>query len=164
MNVFLTGNVQVGKSTAIKRFLENTGIKPLGFTTQLDRNTGSLFMNVMDNTGDILLEVARPGGVHRPIPDMDAFNKAGAILRGIDTSECRLLIMDELGFMEKDAELFMAAVPELLDRGIPTVGVLRYKEDGPFWRMLHEREDTVIVTVTEENRSDIPDIISRYAI
>ena len=84
------------------------------------------------------------------------------MLTDMDTSDCDMLIMDELGFMERDAHVFTDAVPGMLDRGIRTVGVLRNKPDGPFWDMLHERDDTVIITVDEENRDDIPDIISRY--
>ena len=162
MNVFLTGNVQVGKSTAIKKFLEKKNIKPLGFTTHLDRKTGSLIMKLRGNSGDQTLEVAAPGGEHRPLPDIGAFDRAGKLLTDIDTSGCDMLIMDELGFMEKDAAVFMAAVPALLDRGVPTIGVLRNKPDGPFWSMLHERGDTVILTVDEENRDDIPDMIAGY--
>ena len=52
MNVFLTGNVQVGKSTAIKRFLEKENISPLGFTTHLDRSTGLLTIKIIGKDGD----------------------------------------------------------------------------------------------------------------
>lgn len=162
MNVFLTGDVQVGKSTAIKRFLEKENVRPLGFTTHLDRSTGILMMKVIGESGEQDVEVAAPGGLSRPVPDTGAFDRAGKMLTDIDTSGCDMLIMDELGFMEKDAPVFMAAVPAMLDRGIRTIGVLRNKPDGPFWDMLHERDDTVILTVDEENRDNIPDIIARY--
>lgn len=162
MNIFLTGNIQVGKSTAIKKFLKKEKIKPLGFTTHLDRNTGSLMMKVSGNDGEYDFQVAAPGKSHRPVPDTDAFDRAGRLLMYIDTKRCKLLIMDELGFLEKDASVFLAAVPALLDRGVNTIGVLRNKPDGPFWDMLHSRKDTVILTVDEENRNTIPDMISRY--
>ena len=162
MNVFLTGNVQVGKSTAIKRFLEKENISPLGFTTHLDRSTGLLTIKIIGKDGDREIKAAAPIGGSRPVPDIEAFDRAGKMLTDMDTSDCDMLIMDELGFMERDAHVFTDAVPVMLDRGIRTVGVLRNKPDGPFWDMLHERDDTVIITVNEENRDDIPDIISRY--
>lgn len=162
MNVFLTGNVQVGKSTAIKRFLEKENISPLGFTTHLDRSTGLLTIKIIGKDGDREIKAAAPIGGSRPVPDIEAFDRAGKMLTYMDTSDCDMLIMDELGFMERDAHVFTDAVPAMLDRGIRTVGVLRNKPDGPFWDMLHERDDTVILTVDEENRDDIPDIISRY--
>ena len=162
MNVFLTGNVQVGKSTAIKRFLEKENISPLGFTTHLDRSTGVLTIKIIGKDGNREIKAAAPIGGSRPVPDIEAFDRAGKMLTYMDTSDCDMLIMDELGFMERDAHVFTDAVPAMLDRGIRTVGVLRNKPDGPFWDMLHERDDTVIITVNEENRDDIPDIISRY--
>lgn len=162
MNVFLTGNVQVGKSTAIKRFLEKENISSLGFTTHLDRSTGLLTIKIIGKDGDREIKAAAPIGGSRPVPDIEAFDRAGKMLTDMDTSDCDMLIMDELGFMERDAHVFTDAVPAMLDRGIRTVGVLRNKPDGPFWNMLHERDDTVILTVDEENRDDIPDIISRY--
>ena len=162
MNVFLTGNVQAGKSTAIKRFLEKENISPLGFTTHLDRSTGLLTIKIIGKDGDREIKAAAPIGGSRPVPDIEAFDRAGKMLTDMDTSDCDMLIMDELGFMERDAHVFTDAVPAMLDRGIRTVGVLRNKPDGPFWDMLHERDDTVILTVDEENRDDIPDIISRY--
>ncbi len=162
MNVFLTGNVQVGKSTAIKRFLEKENISPLGFTTHLDRSTGLLTIKIIGKDGDREIKAAAPIGGSRPVPDIEAFDRAGKMLTDMDISDCDMLIMDELGFMERDAHVFTDAVPAMLDRGIRTVGVLRNKPDGPFWDMLHERDDTVILTVDEENRDDIPDIISRY--
>ena len=162
MNVFLTGNVQVGKSTVIKRFLEKENISPLGFTTHLDRSTGVLTIKIIGKDGDREIKAAAPIGGSRPVPDIEAFDRAGKMLTDMDTSDCDMLIMDELGFMERDAHVFTDAVPAMLDRGIRTVGVLRNKPDGPFWDMLHERDDTVILTVDEENRDDIPDIIARY--
>ena len=111
MNIFLTGNVQVGKSTAIKKFLEKENIKPLGFTTHLDRDTGSLMMKVSVNDGEYDFQVAAPGKSHRPVPDTDAFDRAGRLLMDIDTQRCKLLIMDELGFLEKDASVFSPGAP-----------------------------------------------------
>lgn len=163
MNVFLTGNIQVGKSTAIRKFLEKENIKPLGFKTVLDRHTGILTMKVMGNGSEYIFPVAAAqAAMCRPVPDIEAFDHGGRLLEKIDTSDCNMLIMDELGYMERDAEVFRAAVSELLDRGVRTVGVIRNKPDGPFWKMLHERDDTVIITVDEENRNDIPDMIAGY--
>lgn len=153
--------MQVGKSTAISRFIESGGYEPLGFRTKIDRDTGSLMMEVIGNNKTDRFEVASRGvGVNYPIPDIAAFDRAGELIRAADTSECGLFLMDELGFMERNAEVFKSAVEEVLDRGVKTVGVLRNRPDGPFWKMIHGRSDTVVITVTEENREDIPDIIT----
>ena len=160
MNIFLTGNIQVGKSTAIRRFFEMEDIKPLGFTTHIDRQTGILTMKLIGNDISEEIELAEPGKEGRPVPDIDAFNKAGYMLKNMDLSGCNMLVMDELGFMEKDAAVFIATVEELLDKGIPALGVLRNKPEGPFWNMLHERADTVILTVDEKNRNMIPKMIA----
>ena len=81
MNVFLTGNVQAGKSTAIKRFLEKENISPLGFTTHLDRSTGLLTIKIIGKDGDREIKAAAPIGGSRPVPDIEAFDRAGKMLK-----------------------------------------------------------------------------------
>lgn len=159
MHVFLTGDVQVGKSTAIGRFLDERGLAPLGFRTLLDREAGILNITVISKNGNYSIEAAKIMKNGRPAVDIECFNEAGERLAALDTEGCSLLIMDELGFMERDAEVFKAAVKGLLDRGIPAVGVLRNRTDGPFWDYLHAREDVKILTVTEENRDSMPDML-----
>lgn len=59
--------------------------------------------------------------------------------------------MDELGFMEAEAERFKQAVFRALDGEIPVLAAVKAREDVPFLNdVLHHRKVTVY-TVTPEN-------------
>ncbi|MGN1350775.1 MAG: nucleoside-triphosphatase [Anaerovoracaceae bacterium] len=163
MNVFLTGDVQVGKSTAIRRFLEENNISVCGFRTCLNRENYQLNMEIIGKQGSENLLVAErktEGGP--PVPDLAAFDEGGRLLGEMDLTGASMLLMDELGYMERNALEFRGAVAELLDSGIPVVGVLRNKPEGPFWEMIHEHPETVLLTVTRENRDEMPRIVASY--
>lgn len=161
--VFLTGDVQVGKSTAIRRFLEENGIAVRGFRTCLNRQNYHLNMEILGAENSEVFEVAaREAEGQRPVPDLEAFDRGGRLLRQLDLSGASMVLMDELGYMERNALEFRGAVSELLEGELPVIGVLRSKPDGPFWQMLHQREDTVVLTVTLENRDEMPQIIASY--
>lgn len=161
MNLFLTGDIQIGKSTAIQIFLKRYDIKTCGFRTLLNRNTSELMIHLFNKAETISLTAA---GKHPqtgyPEPDTDAFDRAGKLIRLSDTSDYALFIMDELGFMEKNALIFRQVIEEILRSDIPVLGVIRNRPDGPFWDLVHSLEDTRIITVSEKNRDDIPALLA----
>lgn len=151
MHVFLTGAVQVGKSTAISRFLAGRTVEPGGFQT-LWTPQGVLELRLLE-TGEVFQAARRGEG--RVTADPAAFDAAGRRLLELG---CRrsLLLMDELGFLERDAAVFRRAVETLWDGGAAVLGVLRDRPDNVFRGLLEGRADTVILPVTEENRDGIP--------
>ncbi len=74
----------------------------------------------------------------------------------------QILVLDELGYLEKDERLFQDAVFQALDGDGPVLGVLR--EGFPGWTaQIAARPDVEVLTVTEENRDEIPlAILSRF--
>ena len=81
-----------------------------------------------DIFGTSLIESARPGG---------------------------LLIMDEIGLMEKDASRFLRAVFEALDDDIPILASVRYTTTPIDYLERIKRHPRVrLYTLTEENRDD----------
>lgn len=155
MHVFLTGPVQVGKSTAIDRFLSGRGMDPGGFRTRWTPR-GVLELRLLE-TGEIFSAARREDG--RVTADPAAFDAAGRRLLELGCGRS-LLVMDELGFLERDAADFRRAVEALLDGGVPVLGVLRDRPDNVFRPGLSRRADTVILTVTKENRDAVPEQIS----
>lgn len=156
MHVFLTGGLQTGKSTAIHRFLAREGIAPGGFRTRWDRPAGRLELTVLRaGAPRAVLTVARAGaGGTRADPD--AFDTAAALLLEGDSPAPPLLLMDELGFLERCSPRFQQAVLTLLDAPVPVLGVLRAREDGPFWAPLHRRGDVTLLELTLDNREQMP--------
>ena len=102
---FLTGAVQTGKSTAIRRFFcANSALRRGGFlTVSIPTGTGfDVFIvppvwTECDLTPDAL--VGRRGGAYEKRPEH--FDGRGCAL--LAERECDIILMDELGRMELDA-------------------------------------------------------------
>lgn len=62
------------------------------------------------------------------------------------------IIMDELGFMEKDAEKFKRAVFNALDGNIPIIAAVKARYDVDFLNRIRAHEKAQLYTITPENR------------
>jgi len=157
MNVILTGPLQVGKSTALARFLQSYPGTVAGFRTAFD---------TADRTGDRALllhpvpedprsaEPAAPvvwrGGA--PAVSTETFDRCvpPLLLQSAD-----LLVMDELGKFERNAGEMRRAVEAAFAGGGHVLAVVRF--DAPDWMgALKDRSDVTVLTVSAENRDEIP--------
>ena len=166
MHLFLTGYIQVGKSTALRRFLKDSGISADGFLTEFDSRGAvrRLYLKRFDtearrdyNDMRLVAEVG-PGGM-RPYPE--AFDTFGVDCIA-SAGKRRVILMDELGLIEEDSPLFKEAVLRRLDGGIPVVGVVKMRE-SPFLDAVRAHPDVEAITVTLENRDGIPALLAERA-
>lgn len=166
MNVFLTGEVQVGKSTAIRRFLaERPELVPGGFVTVSfpSREPGARWdvyilpprWSEKDVTFDCRVGIRGGAGTVFPA----AFDEAGTALL-TPPPGCRLLLMDELGRMERGAAVFCRAVLAALDGPVPILGVVK-PESNPLLDAVRAHPRTVLLPVTADNREEIPGRIAQ---
>ena len=81
--------------------------------------------NVFDTLGANYIAAAKPGGY---------------------------IIMDELGFMEKNAEAFKRAVFNALDGDIPVIAAVKARYDVDFLNRVRAHEKAQLYTITPENR------------
>ena len=153
MHIFLTGALQAGKSTAIDRFLDRTGIEPGGFCTRWDRQAGRLELFLLGREEREPLVVARMTGRGVQV-DTAAFDEAGRLL--LTAPAAPLVLMDELGFLESKSQGFQQAVFALLDGPAHVLGVLRTHPDSVFAPYLSGRADVTLLPLTPENRDQIP--------
>ena len=87
--------------------------------------------------------------------DMTVFENLGvsSLKSALVTSD--LIIMDEIGIMEKHAEKFIKQLVQILDA--PQCVLASYQKRALwFYRILKARRDTEIITIYEENRNIIP--------
>lgn len=157
-HVFLTGDKGVGKSTLIRRLLE-----------QEKRSLGGFFTVRMDKVygGQYSVHLIRAGGEDTPseenllffcgIPDKinkkERFNTLGcSALKNAAVAE--LIIMDELGPNEGNAIEFCSAVMKVLDGDVPVLGVLQ-KADSPFLKAVADHPKVQVIEVTKENREEL---------
>ena len=144
-HIFLTGDIQVGKSTLIRRVL--AALSPLalgGFFTVSEPDAPRSAENRVG------LRIRGCGGVG----DAAAFNRAGcAALAGAEGTQ--LILMDEVGRMERDADAFTARIEALLDCEKPIFGVLRGAAHTPLAERIRSHSGTRLVVVTPENREKL---------
>lgn len=156
MIIFLTGERQIGKSTVIKKVLSqlDPGISTGGFFTVAGEKDVLIF-DVSDpaDPGTKVGE-RKIGGI------TEAFDTRGVeILKNAEGKD--LIIMDELGWMEQNAALFLCELRKILGSGADVLGVIRANCSSPTCRAVMNTEDSEIIYITGENRDSAADIIFR---
>lgn len=69
-------------------------------------------------------------------------------------SDSKYILMDELGFFEKDSYFFQEKVNQVFDSDKVVIGVIK-KRDNPFLNKIRERSDVEIIEITLENREEM---------
>ena len=154
MHVFLTGPVQIGKSTLIAAALDAIEPERLGgFRTVSAAAAQDLFCNAHNRVG-----IRRPalGIVSFP----DAFETAGLAALA-DAEDCDLILMDEIGRMERHADAYSTRIRTLLDGVVPILGVVQKKADTPLAAVVRSHPNVCLLEVSAENRNNLlPEILT----
>lgn len=166
-HLFLTGEVQVGKSTLIRRLLAAHPDWRLGGFQTVTRwagRRGSVHLIparaemeacTTDNcVGFRDVEIMRP--VSRP----EVFDRIGPGL--LRPEQADLLLMDELGTMERQAEVFCGAVLGALDGDLPVLGVVKSRSSA-LLDAVRAHPRVRVVTVTRENREGLLKTLEDWA-
>jgi len=163
MHVFLTGDVQCGKSTALSRALEQISRPLFGFKTLFtDRynDNKALYMLPVDFCGiPEQRHIVAQFIDGKPHALTQRFNELGcALLQEAQQHADGLILMDECSRFERDALAFQQQIFSCLDGDIPVLGVVRLNATG--WvDGIRTHPRVKLLTVTEENRDNIPDQI-----
>ena len=166
MHVFLTGDIQCGKSTALSRAL-NLIRRPLfGFKTLFtDRynNNKALYMLPADfDASPTEFHIVAQFVNGNPQPLTHRFNELGAaLLREAQQHPEGLILMDECSRFERDALEFQKEIFNCLDGNIPVLGVVRLTAEG--WvDGIRNHPNVKLLTVTLETRDQIPQEIIHW--
>ncbi|MCB2289950.1 nucleoside-triphosphatase [Clostridium sp. CS001] len=173
-NIFLTGEIQVGKSTAILKFLEEYISKShcmAGFKTKpfyeneslkgyyIESQIEPMISNITEYMVGLNAEFGKGKSCYG-IPEV--FEKKGVeILCESLKIQNSIVLMDELGFFEKDAIKFKEQVHKVLDSPHKVLGVIKGKTNE-FLNSVASREDVKVIRVTLENRETIVEEINKY--
>ncbi|MDL2258024.1 nucleoside-triphosphatase [Eubacteriales bacterium OttesenSCG-928-K08] len=168
MNIFLTGEVQIGKSTIINKVIAQL---PEGY------NVGGFKTITIENGqpqgGDvhIIPAIIRPEGFDKSnrigirygkARGYDAFTEVfehEGVRLLLNCKACDLIIMDEIGTMEKDAQNYNRLLMELLDEGKNILGVIQPKK-SELLDFIRAHKKTKLITVTRDNRNGLAEEIS----
>lgn len=165
-HIFLTGEVQCGKTTLIRRALAELNIKkPGGFRS----------ISVLSIIPEAYAEVyIIPAAEQRPPLTRDnligirwkkhafnafpqSFDNYGVKLLEAAT-DAPLMLMDELGMMENRAPRFAAAVLKALDGPIPVLGVVK-PMSTPLLDAVRAHPAVETILVNAENRDSLVPVV-----
>jgi nucleoside-triphosphatase len=162
MHIFLTGDIQAGKSTVIKRTLPLLGLKYGGFFTGFgqDRKNPDRFLYINDAAGPDVYEEKNAVAVFRsgqpPEALTERFNRLGSAFLLKARDHAQLIIMDECGYLEKDADVFQGEILRILDGDIPVLGAIRRSASG-WTEKIRAHPRVMLVEVNEISRDRLPD-------
>lgn len=155
-HILICGEVGVGKSTLIWRLLaQNT--RPLyGFITKkLDPDENGFHPIYIHPAGAgerVYKEENLVGTCDRRIHNinLDVFNTLGVAY--LQAKSGGIILMDELGFMEAQAEAFTRAVMGVLDGDVPAIAAVKARFDVPFLNEVRAHPKGRLFMLTKENR------------
>lgn len=161
-NILITGYPKTGKTTLIKKLIENCSKTITGFYTEEIMNTrgvrvGFRVMTLSTDEPGVLAHMNIKTGwkVGKYFVDIHEFERV--ILPELNV-EAEIIIIDEIGKMELYSEKFKEKLVECLDKG-NVVATITMKGGGKFVKEIKNREDSDLYYVTEKNRNKIAKII-----
>lgn len=161
MHIFLTGPKQIGKSTIINKVIEGIrkeGLRIGGFCTYMGINNDlDIYINYL-NQDKIYLSDNKVAyrTLQGATPIFQVFDTLG--VRILSENNNDVIVMDELGFLETNAELFKSKVLSLLDGVKPIIGVVKEREI-PWLDKVKYHPQVELITVSKVNRDSLPEII-----
>lgn len=167
MHIFLTGAIQIGKSTIVRKTLDQLNQTYGGFKTYFgpDRRSDDrlLYMNGADEpkffTADYGIAVFKQDCF--PQADAAKFNRYGVELILSAKVNRAMIIMDECGNLENDALNFQHEILQTLDEDHPVLGVIKQSSSG--WTdMIRSHRNVKLITVTSKNRNELPQALVNH--
>ena len=156
-HLFLTGERQVGKSTLLRRVMQAHGWRFSGFETRpliIEGQRrgftlhGYVPLEPIQNDCVVCVRMAEK----KSVPVLPVFEENGvAILRASLAAPEPIILMDELGRLEREAQAFCEQALACLDSDKHVIGVLQ-QCDAPLISAIRARSDVRVLTVTKENR------------
>lgn len=159
MHIFLTGEIQIGKSTVLRKTMEGLGFSVGGFRTfyKGDRRLPDKVLCIA-GVNDAYMDEAQVvvrfiDGKPTAFPEQ--FDRVGGMLLRKARESAGLIIMDECGRLEREATLFQEEVLKTICGDIPVLGVVRY-DAGGWTHDIRNHPNVQVITVDRDNRDRLP--------
>lgn len=159
-NLFLTGKKGIGKSTILKKVLNQIDLSIGGYVTErtYDGYYRKYIARSLSNPKEEYLIVKSDSRNDSKVFFPEAFEKGLVSILDESLKSKDIIVLDELGSSEEEIDVFTSKIFELLDSKKIVFGVLK-DVDCEFLNRIKNRSDVTIIRVTEENRDSILDEI-----
>lgn len=161
-HIFLTGEIQIGKSTVINKTLSLLNIPFGGFRTRFgpDRTSPERCLYIHEASEAPCFNdrhvVARFQKSAPPVALAPRFDTLGVGYLRQARRSTKLIVMDECGSLERNALAFQAEILDTLEGGVPILGVIKLASAGWVDKLrVHKNVD--LITVDVNNRDALPE-------
>lgn len=162
-HIVIAGKRHVGKTTLVNRLLEGRKEPVYGFRTapgtSVRKGYKSFYIFPAGSPERMESEENHIGDGNGigPVGYPDAFNNYGTGC--LQAEPGGIIVMDELGFMEKDAEAFCSKVLELFDGDIQIIAAAKSGHDIDFLNKILNHPNADVYYITPENRDELYEIL-----
>ena len=157
-HVFLTGEIGCGKSTALRTTLDLLpGVRVQGLQTYYNEPRGGevkrLHMRAWGDTAQGTFLAQLPGqDLSRIAP---VFDKEGTALLEAAQQSAQLIVIDEIGRIEREAFAYHEALRRCIEGDVPMLCAIR-KLKAPWADWIRNHPRVQLMEITEENRDNVP--------
>jgi len=155
MNILLTGPIQIGKSTILKKVISQLNLQVSGFYTKAFLINNQVIGYKMYDYKKLITPFVI-GLKDTPVtckPYTEMFETYGVKI--LESMSADMFLLDELGFLERHAQSYQKKIHEILDSDVLVLGVLKDKHNE-FLDSVRNRKDVTILRVSESNREYLP--------
>lgn len=159
-NVFITGEKHIGKSTLINRLIYELKLQVSGFQTlpyEIENQRRGFYLKSLVATDQYRnnMPISIQTSEISCIPVTETFESLGVeLLKNSLESTHQIVLMDELGRLERMATMFNDQVYKVLESNKLVVGVLQ-QVDVPLVEQIKKRQDTLIFILNHQNASAV---------
>lgn len=157
--VLLTGRPGCGKTTLIKRVVNELARRSGGFYTEEMREAGTRVgfkLVTLDGEEAVFAHVNFKTGEHlgKYGLNLSALEAVGVKAIRESVRSQQLVVIDEIGAMELRSPIFRDAVSEALDSGAPILATIVVRS-LPFTDAIKKRADVTLIEVRSDNREQL---------
>ena len=160
-NIFLTGAPSSGKTTVIKKVINQLNYPANGFYTEEERVNGKrtgFLMRTLDGKSGYLAHQDIKSIYHIRRYGVSIQNSEKIAIPSIKSVNNNVIVLDEIGKMECFSEAFQCAALNSLDSSNVVLGTITFGGDN-FIIGIKRRVDMEIIEVTPDNRDLLPETI-----